>query len=147
MIAGSLAVALASSSIAAYAYRRARVAERVLRRAREEHAAFARSARRLADAARASVDAVRTEIARAVRDAVPVADGVLLFEEEEGALRCVAAFGARFAYYTGVAVALDDDRALVARARAAGHHVTANADGVRPFHPTDAAAVAVPLAL
>ena len=147
MIAGSLAVALASSSIAAYAYRRARAAERVLRRAREEHAAFARSAQRLADAARASVDAVRTEIARAVRDAVPVADGVLLFEEEEGALRCVAAFGTRFAYYAGVAVALDDDRALVARARAAGHHVTANADGVRPFHPTDAAAVAAPLAL
>ncbi|MBV8750810.1 MAG: GGDEF domain-containing protein [Candidatus Eremiobacteraeota bacterium] len=146
-IAGSLAVALASSVVVVYALRRARATERALRRACEEHAAFARAAQRLAEAARVSADAVRAEIARAVRAAVPVADGVLVFEEEEGALRCVAAFGTRFAYYAGVAVALDDEHSLVARARAAGHHVTANADGVRPLHPIDAAAIAVPLAL
>jgi len=114
-------------------------------RARE--AALADIARRLAGAARESVDAVRDEIARGVGLVAPAADGVLLFEEHDGALRCSAAFGSRFAYFAGSLIALDDSGALAARALGAGHRVTLEDDGVRKPHPTDIAAVGVPLVL
>jgi diguanylate cyclase (GGDEF)-like protein len=115
--------------------------------ARAREAALADVARRLAGAARSSVDAVRDEIARGVRVVAPAIDGVLLFEEHDGALRCSAAFGSRFAYFAGSLIALDDSGALAARALAAGHRVTLDDEGVRKPHPTDVAAVGVPLVL
>jgi diguanylate cyclase (GGDEF)-like protein len=125
----------------------ARADRLALRSAREREVAFVEVARRLAGAARDSVDAVRDEIARGARVVAPAIDGVLVYDEHEGSLRCSAAFGNRFAYFAGSQVALDDPAALAARAVAAGHRVTLTADGVRPPHPADAAAVGVPLAL
>jgi diguanylate cyclase (GGDEF)-like protein len=139
--------AAAAGWVAARARVRARADREALRAAREREAAFVDVARRLAGAARESVDAVRDEIARAARVVAPDVDGVLLFAEHEGALRCSAAFGNRFAYYAGSTVALDDPAALAARALAAGHRVTLADDGVRAPHPGDAAALGVPLAL
>jgi diguanylate cyclase (GGDEF)-like protein len=115
--------------------------------ARRREAALADVARRLASAARESVDAVRDEIARGVRLVAPAVDGVLLFDEHDSALRCSAAFGARFTYFAGSVIALDDSGALAARALWAGHRVTLDDAGVRKPHPTDIAAVAVPFVL
>jgi diguanylate cyclase (GGDEF)-like protein len=74
---------------------------------------------------------------------------MLLYEEHDGALCCVAAFGERFAYYGGTLVALDDPVALPAQALRAGHRVALGDDDgdVRPLHPRDGGAVAIPLTL
>ena len=125
----------------------ARADRLALRSAREREAAFVEVARRLAGAARDSVNAVRDEIARAARVVAPAVDGVLLYDEHEGSLRCSAAYGNRFAYFAGSQIALDDPAALAARALGAGHRVTLTSEGIRPPHPADAAAVGVPLAL
>jgi diguanylate cyclase (GGDEF)-like protein len=138
--------AAAAACVTARSRVRARADRLALRCAREREVAFVDIARRLAGAARDSVDAVRDEIARAARVVAPAIDGVLLYEEHEGTLRCAAAFGARFAYFAGSQIALDDSAALAARALAAGHRVTLRDHGVRPPHPADAAAVGVPLA-
>src|ERR1700736_6160479 len=60
-----------------------------LRLAPPRAAAPLEAARRLANAARESADAVRSEIVRAAHALAPAIDGVLVYEEEEGALRCV----------------------------------------------------------
>jgi diguanylate cyclase (GGDEF)-like protein len=114
--------------------------------------ALADAARRLAIAARVSVDAVRDEIVHSVRAAAIAVDGVLLYEEHEGALCCVTAVGDRFTYFVGSCVALDDASSLPARAFSARHRVTVGikdcrGEAIRPMHPGDAAAVAVPLAV
>ena len=143
-----LAGAPAASAVFALRARAATRAGRVaLRLATAREAAFVDAACRLANAARASAAAVREEIARAVRAIAPAIDGVLLFEEHEGSLRCSAAYGERFAYYAGSRLALDDDGALPARALRAGHRVTLRDAGARPLHPNDRAALAVPLAV
>jgi diguanylate cyclase (GGDEF)-like protein len=121
--------------------------QEALLRARAREAQFAGAARAMAHAARESVAAVRQAVADAVRAAVPEADGVLLYEERDGALACVAAFGERFAYYAGTAVPFDDGGALAARALSAAHRVTLADDGVLPLHPRDKSALAVPLVL
>ena len=139
--------AAAAAFVAARARARAHRDRVALHCAREREVAFVDVARRLAGAARDSVDAVRDEIARAARVVAPAVDGVLLYDEHEGALRCSAAFGSRFAYFAGSQIALDDPAALAARALAAGHRVTLKTDGVRPPHAADAAGVGVPLAL
>ncbi len=143
------ALALASAAIAAAL--RARAAARAdrlaLRLARAHQAAFVEAARRLADAARMSVAAVRDEIARAARVVAPAIDAILLYEEQGGALVCVHAAGSRVEHYPGSAVPLDDARALPARACAAGHRITLADAGTRAVHPADVAALAVPLAL
>lgn len=126
---------------------RARADRDALRSARERETAFVEIARRLAGAARESVDAVRDEIARGARVVAPAVDGILLYDEHEGALRCSAAYGTRFAYFAGTRIALDDPAALAARTVAAGHRVTLGDARVAPPHPADTAAVGVPLAL
>ncbi len=146
-IAAAWACAAAAAIIAARTRARARADRAALRAAREREFAFVEIARRLAGAARESVDAVRDEIARGARIIAPAVDGVLLYDERDGALRCSAAFGVRFAYFAGTHVALDDPAATAARAVAAGHRVTLDDPGVRPPHPGDVAAVGVPLAL
>jgi diguanylate cyclase (GGDEF)-like protein len=146
-VAAAWGCAAAAVLVTARTRARAQADRLALSSAREREAAFVEVARRLAGAARDSVDAVRDEIARAARVVAPAIDGVLLYDEHEGSLRCSAAFGNRFAYFAGSQVALDDSAALAARALAAGHRVTLTADGVRPPHPADAAAVGVPLAL
>jgi diguanylate cyclase (GGDEF)-like protein len=146
-VAAAWACAVAAAFVTARTRARARADRHALRCAREREVAFVDVARRLAGAARESVDAVRDEIARAARVIAPPVDGVLLYDEHEGSLCCSAAFGSRFAYFAGSQVALDDPAALAARALAAGHRVTLTADGVQPPHPGDASAVGVPLAL
>jgi diguanylate cyclase (GGDEF)-like protein len=137
-----------SAVIVALRQRAAALADRIaLRRAYEHQTAFAGAAFRLTAAARESIDAVRTEIANVIRAAVPAVDGVLLYEEHDGALRCVAAFGERFTYYAGATVALDDTTAVVARALGAGHRVVLSDGGVHAPHPGDSAAAAIPLSL
>ncbi len=118
-----------------------------LRLAHAREKAFVEAARRLADAARVSVGAVRDEVTRAARTIAPEIDGVLFYEEHDGALACVYAAGTRVEYFAGTHVSLDDVDALPVRARAAGHRVTLADPAARPVHPADAAALAVPLAL
>ena len=90
---------------------------------------------------------MRAELVRAARTIAPETDGVLIYEADEGALRCVLASGARFAYFDGTRLALDDRSSLPSRAFAAGHRVTLADAGATKLHPGDVAAVAVPFAL
>lgn len=93
-----------------------------------------------------SVAALRSALGSAMLNAAPSADGVLVYEDRDGALVCVAAFGERFAYYAGTSIALSDEGALPARAIAAGHRVRLGT-GTRALHPRDRDAVALPLAI
>src|ERR1700681_5013416 len=115
MVAGSLSVAGGAAVMVSRSRAAARADRLALRLARASEAAFVDAARRLAIAARDSADAVRDEIVRAARVAAPAIDGVLVYEQHDGALRCIVAFGERFAYFTGSSVALDDAAALPAR--------------------------------
>jgi diguanylate cyclase (GGDEF)-like protein len=142
-----LAAVLTCASALALAVReraRAHAARTALVRARARAAVFGAATRRLANAARASVGAVRSEIARAVREVAPDADGTLLYEEHDDALLCVATFGDRFAYFAGTATARDDGRSVAARALAAAHRVRFAESGDR-LHPRDRDGLAVPL--
>jgi diguanylate cyclase (GGDEF)-like protein len=154
-VVGALAFGCAGIAVALCLRAAARADQLALRRARTHEASLAEAGRRLAGAARDSVDAVREEIVRIVRANAGV-DGVLLYEEHEGALRCVAANGERFAYFTGSCVSRDDRASLPARAFAAGHRVAFDrdrvvshdsGDAIAPMHPADRAALAVPLAI
>ena len=146
-VAASLACGCGGAVVASRTRAVARADRLALRLARAREAAFVDAARRLASAARDSVDAVREELARAARIAAPVLDGVLVYEQHDAALRCIVAFGDRFAYFAGSSVALDDASALPARAIAAGHRITLDDAGTCTLHPADVAALAVPLVL
>lgn len=147
IVSGALACG-ACGTIVALRTRAAAHADRLaLRLAHAREGAFVEVARRLASAARDSVEAVRDEIAYAARVTAPQIDTVLLYEEHDGALVCVYAAGERTAYFAGSRIALDDGTALVVRARSAGHRVTLDDPDVVPLHPADRAALAVPLAL
>ncbi len=117
-----------------------------MRRASARDRAQLGAARAIGDAARLSVDAVRAQLAGAARTLVPAVDAVLVYEEHDGELRCVAAFGERTAYFADSRVALDATEPLPVRALRAGHRVTLD-DGARPMLPSDVAAIAVPLGL
>ena len=147
LVVGSLGIGAAGAILASRTRAAARADRLALRLARAREAAFVDAARRLAGAARESADAVREEIARAARVAAPAVDGVLVYEQYDGALRCIVVFGDRFAYFAGSTVATDDPSALPARAIAAGHRVTLADAGARRLHPMDVAVLAVPLAL
>jgi diguanylate cyclase (GGDEF)-like protein len=151
VLVAALPTALVFAAAAVVAALRARAAARAdrlaLRLARAGQDAFVEAARRLADAARASVDTVRDEIARAARIVAPALDAILIYEEQDGALVCVYAAGSRVEHYPGSRVSLDDANALPARARAAGHRITLADACTRPTHPADVTALAVPLAL
>lgn len=101
--------------------------------------------RALGLAATRSVEAVRAELDAAIRRIAPAVDSVLIFDEEDGQLACVAATGARVLYFAGVQLVRSDLRTLPAAALARGHRVTLGENGARGFHPADAFAVAVPL--
>ena len=147
IVAGSLSVASVAAVVASRSRAAARADRFALRLARAGEAGFVDAARRLAGAARGSVDAVRDEIVRAARVAAPAVDGVLVYEQDDAGLRCVVASGDRFGYFAGSSVALDDASALPARAVVAAHRITLDDAGVSPLHPGDVAALAVPLAL
>jgi diguanylate cyclase (GGDEF)-like protein len=142
LVLGAVGVVVAMRARAA-----ARMDRLALRLARSHQDAFVEIARRLADVARASVAAVRAEIARAARTVAPEVDVILLYEEQDGALACVYAVGSRVEHYPGSRIPLDDASALPTRARSAGHRITLADAGTRPIHPVDIAALAVPLAL
>ena len=108
-------------------------------------AALLEAVRCLGLAATRSVDAVRTELHTAIRSVAPAIDAVLIFDEEDGELACVAAAGERVTYFAGVRIARTDLRTLPALALASGHRATLGDAGARGFHPADAFAVAVPL--
>lgn len=101
--------------------------------------------RALGLAATRSVEAVHAELDAAIRSVAPAIDSVLIFDEEDGQLACVAATGARVLYFAGVTLPRNDLRTLPAVALARGHRVTLVESGTRGFHPADAFAVAVPL--
>lgn len=143
----ALVLATAAVFVAVRVRAAARMDRLTLRLVRSHQDAFVEIARRLADAARASVAAVRDEIARAARTVAPEVDAILLYEEQDGALACVYAAGSRVEHYLGSRVPLDDPSALPALARAAGHRITLADAGTCATHPTDVAALAVPLAL
>ena len=143
----SLALAGGSAAVASRTHAVARADRLALRLARAREAAFVDASRRLATAARESTDAVREELVQATRIAAPAVDGVLVYEQQEDALRCIVASGDRFAYFAGSSVAIGDAAALPARAVAAGHRMTLDDANVRRLHPTDGAALAVPLSL
>ena len=147
IVAGSLA----SGTIALIAALRTRAVARAdrlaLRLAQQREAAFIEASRRLAVAARTSVDAVHDEIARATGAVSPGVDGILVYEARDGALTCTFALGERLSYFAGSRLALDDAAALPVRALACGHRATLAEEGARPMHPADVAAIAMPLAL
>ncbi|MDB5095473.1 MAG: hypothetical protein JWO85_3574 [Candidatus Eremiobacteraeota bacterium] len=147
IVAGALAFGSAATIIALRARAAVRACRLALRLAREREETFIDSSRRLADAARTGVDAIRDEIVRAARTIAPNIDGFLLYEECDGSLTCTFAAGERVAYFPGSRTALDEPGSLPARAIALGHRVTLGEGGVRPVHPGDVAALAVPLAL
>ncbi|GAC1407028.1 MAG: hypothetical protein NVSMB64_13390 [Candidatus Velthaea sp.] len=119
-----------------------------LRLARAREIAFVEAARRLADAAAESLDAVRHEIGRAVRTIAPGIDAVLFFEERDAKLVCVAAAGERVDYFAGTRLSFDDVHALPLRALARGHRVSVlDEPDARTLHPGDTFAAAVPLVL
>ncbi len=101
--------------------------------------------RALGLAATRSVDAVRAELDAAVRALAPAIDSVLIFDEEDGQLACVAASGNRVLYFAGRRMTRSDMRTLPALALARGYRATLGDGGARGFHPADAFAVAVPL--
>jgi diguanylate cyclase (GGDEF)-like protein len=107
--------------------------------------ALVEGVRRLGLAATQSAAAVRRELDRAIRELAPALDAVLIFDEEDGVLRCVMATGSRVMYFQGVRIARDDRKTLPALALARGHRATLGENGVRGFHPADAFAVAIPL--
>lgn len=145
----TLGASLLCSSVATVEALRARAVSRrdgrALRSAAQREAAYLEGARRLADAARESLDAVRGELARGVAALAPSVDGVLLFEETDDAeLRCSAASGERFRYYTGTRLPLDAPDSLPVRALSGAQRVRLSDVG-RPLHPADVDALAVPL--
>jgi diguanylate cyclase (GGDEF)-like protein len=108
-------------------------------------AAVLDAVRRCGHAAARSPEAVRAELCAAIRRLVPAADCVLIFDEEEAQLACVAAEGPRAQYFGGSRIALVGARSLPALALAAGRRVTLAEHPAGGFHPGDAFAVAVPL--
>lgn len=144
------ALALATGAAATVGGLRMRARARADRRASgvaaTRTAALLELARRLAATGRGPVDEVRAEIARAIGALAPAIDTVLIFDEADGALCCVAAHGPRVAYFRGARIARGDPAALPARALACGHRITLGDAGVRAFHPADAFALAIPLA-
>jgi len=96
-------------------------------------------------AATRSVEAVRLELDAGIRRVAPAVDSVLIFDEEDGQLVCVAAGGARVTYFAGLRIARENLRTLPALALAQGHRATLGDRRARGFHPADAFAVAVPL--
>jgi diguanylate cyclase (GGDEF)-like protein len=101
--------------------------------------------RRLGLAATRSVEHVRAELGAAIRGVAPAIDSVLIFDEEDGDLVCVAAGGARVMYFAGVRITRTELRTLPAQALARGHRAVLGDGGARGFHPADGFAVAVPL--
>jgi diguanylate cyclase (GGDEF)-like protein len=147
LVAAALCAAAAFSVVTALAaVRRSRDDRHALTRARRRHAHFADAAQHLACAAAVSVDAVREALAGAAHVAAPPVDGILFYEEHDASLRCAAAFGPRFEYYAGTTIAHDDPASLPARAIATGRRAGLE-DGLRPPHPADTTALAIPLAL
>jgi diguanylate cyclase (GGDEF)-like protein len=150
MIAALFAAALLAAALsvltALAAERRSRRDRGALARARRHHAQFATAAQHLACAASVSADAVREALVDAAHAAAPPVDGVLFYEQRDAMLVCAAAFGPRFTYYAGTALAVDDPSSLPARAIATGRRARLD-DGVRSPHPADATALAIPLAL
>ncbi len=104
------------------------------------------SARRLADASRLSVDAVRGALDAAIGESAPAVDFFLIFEEEDGEMRCAYASGARAVYFPRAALALDDPRLASIIAR--DHHSIVNdpAPGAA-LHPADRSFGLFPLAI
>lgn len=148
VVAGSLALG-AIGFAAAWRLRGQAYADRLaLRLALAREGAFVEAARRLSDAARISIEAVRAEMDRAVRTIAPGIDVVLFFEELDAQLVCVAAHGERVEFFGGTRLALDADASLIVQALRCGHRVTTlDAPRARTLHPGDVFAVAIPLVL
>lgn len=143
----SLAAGFAGLAAAVRARAALRAGTRTLSLIHARDAGIAEAGRRLARAARDSAAAVRDELARSAAGLVPAIDGVLFYADEGDTLRCIAAYGDRFAYFPGAVIAKSDQRSLVVRALASGHRA-AFADGeTSRLHPGDAAVLAVPLSL
>lgn len=145
VLAGALACGGPIAVVALRCAARERVMRGALRQANAREREVVAAARRLAEAARSGREGVEREIVAAAAREVLQAEGVLLFAESEGVLRCVQTLGSRYAYFAGMRVARDDARSLVARALAAGHRVMLGEPGIRPLHPRDSSAVAIPL--
>lgn len=137
-------VALAAAQLRGSAI--ARSARSAARAAEDRNAAVLEALRRCGHAAARSPQALRDELAAAIRTLVPAIDGVLIFDAgDDGELACVTASGARVAWFAGTRIARSDRRALPALALAAGHRVTLSEHPGHGFHPADRFAVAVPL--
>jgi diguanylate cyclase (GGDEF)-like protein len=119
-----------------------------LEKATEREKRFVEAARRLSGAAGISVAAVREEMDRAIRSIEPAIDIVMIFEEHDAQLVCVAAFGERAGFFAGTRLALDDDTSLIVAALRCGHRVVAfDRPEARVLHPRDVFAAAIPLGL
>jgi hypothetical protein len=93
IVAGALAFGSAATIVALRARAAVRACRLALRLAHEREQTFMDSSRRLADAARSGVEAIRDEIVRATQTIAPNIDGFLLYEECDGSLTCTFAAG------------------------------------------------------
>jgi diguanylate cyclase (GGDEF)-like protein len=144
LAAGAFAVGIAA--LAAWRFRAdAIVAERALVSAQAGERQLVAWSRRLAETAHAGRGTLQRELSALAFDAVPGADGVLVFTQHGDVLICEHAAGARHGYFAGMQLAVDDCGALPARALAARHRMRFPGPGIRPLHPLDADAIAVPL--
>ena len=144
-VAGALALGIPVMAIAWRLRGRAVLAEHALVSARAGERQLVVWSRRLGDTAHGGRGTLQRELAALALDAIPLADGVLVFAQHDDVLICDHAAGARYGYFAGMQLALDDRGALPARALAARHRMRFPAPGIRPLHPQDTSAIAVPL--
>ena len=131
LAAGAFAVGIAA--LAAWRFRAdAIVAERALVSAQAGERQLVAWSRRLAETAHAGRGTLQRELSALAFDAVPGADGVLVFAQHGDVLICEHAAGARHGYFAGMQLAVDDCGALPARALAARHRMRFPGPGIRP---------------
>lgn len=117
-----------------------------LRLALARESTLLESARRLADASRLSVDAVRGALDSAIGASAPVVDFLLIFEEEDGEMRCVYASGARAVYFARASLPLEDWRFANALTQD-HHHIVTDPPAGAALHPADRSFGLFPLAM
>jgi len=143
--AGALALAVPAVAAALRLRARAVGTQFELASARAGERQLVAWSRHLAETAHAGRAALQRELTGLALEAVPRADGALVFAQDEAVLTCEHAAGPRYGYFAGMQLALDDRSALPARALVARHRMRFPGPGIRPLHPHDADAVAVPL--
>ncbi|MBV8150626.1 MAG: GGDEF domain-containing protein [Candidatus Eremiobacteraeota bacterium] len=149
MVAEAIATSLGGGACAGAAVAVLRYRRRALRaeRSGDSREALALAlAVRFASASRGSLGEVAATLDAAIRGVLPSLRGMTLWRTEADRFVCVFASGARCEHDRGTAAsALDDASPLVLARRRGVVCRIENAAPVRPLHPADGAALAIPL--